>query len=178
MNYIVNWTDKSAISMSGWSGEVTYNSSNGYLELTATNGWRTFGWNLPTIVGKNVTLEFDYKMINNGNSAFSFVTNLDTIGYGSAIDGNLVDSTTTWSHKTVVLSSAKQFIGINVRGVDSTGLSTTLAIKNVIIHDTDDSNFGVEETGIMHIGDFVEVPELKQARVGKNIVIANQFYEY
>ena len=37
MNYIANWTDKSAISMSGWSGGVTYNSSNGYLELTATN---------------------------------------------------------------------------------------------------------------------------------------------
>ena len=179
MNYITNWTDKSSISMSGWSGSVAYNSSKGYLELTATNGWRTFGWNLPDIVGKNVTLEFDYIMINNGNSAFSFVTNIDAIGYGSAIDGvNLVDNTTQWNHKTVVLSSAKQFIGINVRGVDNTGLSTTLAIKNVILHATDDSNFGVEKTGVMHTGDFVEVPEMKQARVGKNIVIANNFYEY
>lgn len=34
----LNWRDPSLITMNGWSGSATYNTSQDYLVLTATNG--------------------------------------------------------------------------------------------------------------------------------------------
>ena len=82
MNLIENYTDLSSLNMVGWSGSKSYDTNEGCLILTATNGWRTFAWTVESLPSE-ITFEFDYKFTNVENWFDCFIVNLNSIDYGS-----------------------------------------------------------------------------------------------
>lgn len=175
MDYIKDWTNLNNISMTGWDGSKAF--SNGKLILTATNGWRTFGWT-PNAVGKNVNFEFDYFLADTTNLSGTgiFIVNLDSINYGSSIQ-NLSTTQGIWYHCCCNIPLAKTVIGINIRGIDNTGKNVVMYIANLRIYDDISSPLSITETGILNTGIFNET-YLKKASFAQESVLSNNFYEY
>lgn len=155
MEYLSNWTDVSLVEMSGWSGSKSL--TDGLLVFTATNGWRTFGWSLNDIVGKNISIEFDYIFtdVTNWSSVGVFITNLDSISYGSPLK-QLEKTTEQWYHVKANISSAKKFIGINIRGNDGTGNNITMKLANVRIHLNENKKSNINKNGVVKSNMFLE----------------------
>ena len=174
MEYLDNWTDISLIKQSGWSGQASLNTTYGYVTFTATNGWRTFGWNLSNIVGKDVIFEFDYVVNSNDNSGYMFIVNLDSVDYGSSLL-NLTD-TRQWTHVKCRIANAKQFVGINVRGVDNTGKSVVMSVRNVRIH-TDKKVLDIGKNGVIKTSIFNNIEKAEKSFFTSDSVTANDFYE-
>lgn len=131
LDNICNWRDKSTCLSAGWTGTPVY--SNGILDLTATNGWRAFMWDIgENNIGKPMTFSFDYKITNTANAGYIYIQNHESVTYGSEIS-RLDLAQTDWVRKTFTFSQAKRYIGFNIRGVDSTGLSLGMNVKNVKI---------------------------------------------
>ena len=148
MEYLSNWTDISSIQMSGWAGNKSF--TDGFLILTATNGWRSFGWSLDDIVGKDISIEFDYIFtdITNWSNSGVFIINLDSIGYGSSLK-SLVKTTDQWCHVKANVSNAKKFIGLNIRGNDNSGTSIVMKVANVRIHSNEAKESNINKNGIV-----------------------------
>ena len=126
-----DWRNIANIKTSGWSEAKSYN--NGELTLTAINGWRCFMWQVNSaLIGKNITFSFDAMVTDRSNAGYIYIQNMDSVGYGASL-GDIPLTTTNWKRFTVHINSAAQYIGFNVRGVDETGKSLTLKVRNVKI---------------------------------------------
>ena len=88
MEYLSNWTDTSIIQQTGWSGDIE--KGDKCLIFTAKNGWRTFGWSLDSIVGKNICIEFDYIFTDVTNWSSAFIVSNDSIAYGDSYNHSSV----------------------------------------------------------------------------------------
>lgn len=132
---ICNWKDTSTISSTGWSGSKSY--SDNILTLTSTNGWYAHMWDIGADnVGKSVTFSFEYYTSETYDSAFAYVQNHTSVGYGSELK-RLSMTQSVWKKEEFVISSANQYIGFNLRGVDSKGLTMTLKFRNIKISFSD-----------------------------------------
>ena len=128
---ICDWRTISKIGTSGWSESKSYDGE--CLTLTAINGWRCFMWDIGSNnVGSPITFSFEYKITDKSNAGYIYVQNMSSVGYGSELL-RLNLNTTDWIKATVNISSAAQYIGFNIRGVDETGLNLTMKVKNVKI---------------------------------------------
>ena len=174
MGYLTNWTGTSSIVQTGWSGSAVFNTD--CLIFTATNGWHSIGWSLDTIVGKDITLEFDYIFTDVTNWSSAFIINGDAIAYLSPLK-NLEKTTTEWKHLSCSISSAKKIIGVNVRGVDSTGNSVVMKLRNIRIHDTHTINASFNKNGIVSSNICLEHYENISMCIGKDYVSAGNIYE-
>lgn len=137
-NNICDWRTISNIKTSGWQESKSYDGE--CLTLTAINGWRCFMWDIGSNnVGSPITFSFEYKITDTSNAGYIYVQNMSSVGYGGALL-TLDLNTTDWTKATVNISSATQYIGFNIRGVDQTGLNLTMQVKNIKIalNDFDD----------------------------------------
>ena len=126
-----DWRNITNIKTSGWQEAKSYN--DGELTLTAINGWRCFMWEVNSaLIGKNITFSFDAMVTDRSNAGYIYIQNMDSVGYGASL-GDIPLTTTNWKRFTVHINSAAQYIGFNVRGVDETGKSLTLKVRNVKI---------------------------------------------
>ena len=176
MDYLNNWTNLNDIQMDGWSGSKVFDGKK--LILTATNGWRSFGWDLPDIVGKDIIFEFDYYLENIANLSPTgiFIINLDSITYGTPLF-TLERTTGNWYHVRFNISSAKQFIGVNIRGTDNTGNSVIMHVSNVRVYDNIIKSPSVQKNGQIKTNTFYET-QRALASFEKESALANHFYEY
>ena len=127
-----NWTG------SGWSGAIAVSTDyNNTLELTSTNGWRTFRINTGITSGGTVTVSYEYRMktlvtsnvfmLNlNGDHLGSYVNNLGSISAADTQDlGNWKTFTGSWT------ANSNSNLAIGLRGTDGAGLSDTIYIRNL-----------------------------------------------
>ena len=130
-----DWRNINNIKTSGWLEAKSYNNEE--LILTAINGWRCFMWEVnSTLIGKNITFSFDAMVTDRSNAGYIYIQNMDTVGYGASL-GDIPLTTTNWKRFTIHANSAAKYIGFNVRGVDNTGKSLTLKVRNVKIASND-----------------------------------------
>lgn len=177
MNLIENYTDLSLLSMTGWEGSKSYDISEGCLILTATNGWRTFAWTIESLPSE-ITFEFDYKFTNVENWSDCWIVNLDSIAYGSPIK-SIPKITEKWSHFKVDISSPKKVIGMNIRGVDNTGKSVTLLLRNPIVYGKQTANSSsVKKNGICLSKCFNTCKGGDIISIGKSIITVGDLIEY
>ena len=128
---ICNWRNPLIISMGGHGGIKIY--ENDVLTLTAVDGWQAFMWDIGADnIGKTVTLSFEYYVSEIHDNDYLYVQTHTSAYYGSETK-RLDKTVTTWTKETVTFSSAKQFVGFNVRGVDSSKDSMTIKVRNVKI---------------------------------------------
>jgi hypothetical protein len=126
-----NWTGN------GWSGALSVSTDYpNTLELTATNGWRTYCINTGITSGGTVTVSYEYKAKSIQN-ATSFVLNLNGTHLGSHTNGlgngtNADIKSREWIRvtKSWTANSDDKF-AIGVRGSDGYGLSDTIYVRNL-----------------------------------------------
>ena len=127
-----NWTGN------GWSGAIAVSTDyDNTLELTSTNGWRTFRVDTGTTSGGTVTVSYEYKMktlattnvfmLNlNGDHLGSYINNLGSI---SAPDTQDLSTWKTFTSSWTANSNSNLAIGL--RGADSQGLTDTIYVRNL-----------------------------------------------
>ena len=174
MEYLSNWTDTSIIQQTGWSGSIA--KGDKCLIFTATNGWRTFGWSLDNIVGKNICIEFDYIFTDVTNWSSTFIVNNDSIAYGDSYN-HLTKTIDEWCHMKCRISSAKKFIGFNIRGVDSTGKSVVMKATNIRIHSDDNIKSNFMKNGVATSNIFLESNCKTPLNIGKDNISTRELYE-
>jgi len=127
-----NWTGN------GWSGAIAASTDyDNTLELTSTNGWRTFRVNTGITSGGTVTVSYEYRMktlvtnniymLNlNGDHLGSYVNNLGSISAADTQDlGNWKTFTSSWT------ANSNSNLAIGLRGTDGAGLSDTIYVRNL-----------------------------------------------
>lgn len=163
--------------MTGWGGSSSYDIAEGCLVLTATNGWETFAWTIEALPSE-ITFEFDYKFTNVENWSDCFIVNLDSIAYGSSIK-IIPKITDKWSHFKVDISSPKKVIGMNIRGVDNTGKSVTLLLRNPIVYSKQTANSSsIKKNGTCLSKCFNTCKGGDIISLGKSIVTTGNLIEY
>ena len=127
-----NWTG------AGWSGAIAVSTDyDNTLELTSTNGWRTWRVNTGITSGGTVTVSYEYKMktlattnvfmLNlNGDHLGSYVNSLGSI---SAADTQDLSNWKTFTGTYTANSNSNLAIGL--RGADSQGLTDTIYVRNL-----------------------------------------------
>lgn len=174
-NVLLDYTDVSLISMSGWSGSKVYDNQNNYLILTATNGWRTFGWDTQDYVGQNIYVDFDYMFTDTSNlSQGVYCSAYSSVAYrasGTTLDFSQIN---VWKHCRIKLTADNYFI-IMIRGTDSTGLSVVLNIKNLSIVAESSSKSNIQKKGIINSTIFKEIDNV--ASISIENIKANEFIE-
>ena len=127
-----NWTG------AGWSGTIAVSADyDNTLELTSTNGWRTWRVNTGITSGGTVTVSYEYKMktlattnvymLNlNGDQLGSYVNSLGSI---SAADTQDLSNWKTFTGTFTANSNSNLAIGL--RGADSQGLTDTIYVRNL-----------------------------------------------
>ena len=127
-----NWTG------AGWSGTIAVSADyDNTLELTSTNGWRTWRVNTGITSGGTVTVSYEYKMktlattnvymLNlNGDHLGSYVNSLGSI---SAADTQDLSNWKTFTGTYTANSNSNLAIGL--RGADSQGLTDTIYVRNL-----------------------------------------------
>ena len=175
MEYLSNWTDTSIIQKTGWSGSVA--EGDKCLIFTATNGWETFGWSLDSIVGKNICIEFDYIFTDVTNWGSTFIVNTDSISYGNDAINYLTKTTDEWCHVKCCISSAKKFIGFNIRGVDGTGKSVVMKVTNIRVHSDDNIKPNFMKNGVVKSNIFLESNCNIPLSIGKDNISTRELYE-
>lgn len=126
-----NWTGN------GWSGALSVSTDYpNTLELTATNGWRTYCINTGITSGGTVTVSYEYKAKSIENAS-SYVLNLNgthlgsyTNGLGNGTNADLksgewIRVTKSWT------ANSDDKLAIGVRGSDGAGLSDTIYVRNL-----------------------------------------------
>lgn len=175
MEYLTNWTNVDMITEGGWSGSFVYSTVDYALKFVATNGWHTIGWNSDEWVGKNIILEFEYILTDTSNLGSIFTITDNSVTYGSPV--TTVSPNTTWSYCKSKINSAKKFVGINIRGVDNTGKSIVMLLRNVRIHTNDGINkVNIEKNGIIKSEIFSQCSS-EYANIHQDSVMVNNFYE-
>ena len=127
-----NWTGV------GWSGAIAVSTDyDNTLELTSTNGWRTWRVNTGITSGGTVTVSYEYRMktlattnvymLNlNGDHLGSYVNNLGSISAADTQDlSNWKTFTGSWT------ANPNSNLAIGLRGVDSQGLTDTIYVRNL-----------------------------------------------
>lgn len=181
-----NWKNPSTCATTGWSGGITYNDE--VLTLTATNGWRSFMWNVgDSNVGKPVTFSYEYKVIDATNAGYLYIQNHTTSGYGASIQDLSLDAY-DWVSGSVTVASANKYIGFNVRGTDDTGLNFIIQVRNLKIalndYDTIYSDYDVvnqlcsDDSGFEHNGIASEITYSTDAKRGSLAVVFNGTKSY
>ena len=172
-NILSNWTDVSLITMNGWSGAKEYNS-NGYLTLTATNGWRTFGWDTSTVNGQQILVDFDYEFISVEGLSYNACDVQSSCNYINP--NNPLDFSTLneWKHFRREFT-ANDYFTIMLRVTDDSGKSTTVNIKNLSIIVKPSSNANVNKNGIFQSSIFKE--GLSDISISAETVNTNQLIE-
>lgn len=128
-----NWTG------SGWSGALSVSTDYpNTLELTATNGWRTYCIDTGITSGGTVTVSYEYKAKSIENTS-SFVLNLNgthlgsyTNGLGNGTNADIKSGEWIRVTKSWTANSDDKF-AIGVRGADGYGLSDTIYVRNLQI---------------------------------------------
>ena len=127
-----NWTG------AGWSGAIGVSTDyDNTLEITSTNGWRTWRVNTGITSGGTVTVSYEYKMktlattnvfmLNlNGDHLGSYVNSLGSI---SAADTQDLSNWKTFTGTYTANSNSNLAIGL--RGADSQGLTDTIYVRNL-----------------------------------------------
>jgi len=121
----------------GWSGAINVSTDlPNTIELTATNGWRTYCIDTGITSGGTVTVSYEYKAksIQNVNSYVLTLngTHLGSytngLGNGSSADLNSFE----WIRKTASwTANSDDKLAIGIRGNDSAGLSDTMYVRNL-----------------------------------------------
>ena len=127
-----NWTG------AGWSGTIAVSTDyDNTLELTSTNGWRTWRVGTGITSGGTVTVSYEYKMktlattnvymLNlNGDNLGSYVNNLGSISAADTQDlSNWKTFTSSWT------ANSNSNLAIGLRGADSQGLTDTIYVRNL-----------------------------------------------
>jgi len=127
-----NWTGN------GWSGGIAVSTDyDNTLELTSTNGWRTWRVDTGITSGGTVTVSYEYKMktlattnvymLNlNGDNLGSYVNNLGSI---SAAD---TQDLSTWKTFTgTFTANSNSNLAIGLRGADGQALTDTIYVRNL-----------------------------------------------
>ena len=127
-----NWTGN------GWSGAIAVSTDyDNTLELTSTNGWRTWRVDTGITSGGTVTVSYEHKMktlattnvymLNlNGDQLGSYVNSLGSI---SAADTQDLSNWKTFTGTYTANSNSNLAIGL--RGADSQGLTDTIYVRNL-----------------------------------------------
>ena len=127
-----NWTG------AGWSGTIAVSADyDNTLELTSTNGWRTWRVNTGITSGGTVTVSYEYKMktlattnvfmLNlNGDQLGSYVNSLGSI---SAADTQDLSNWKTFTGTFTANSNSNLAIGL--RGADGQALTDTIYVRNL-----------------------------------------------
>ena len=127
-----NWTGV------GWSGGIAVSADyDNTLELTSTNGWRTFRVDTGITSGGTVTVSYEYKMKTlatttvfmmnlNGDHLGSYVNSLGSI---SAADTQDLSKWKTFTGTFTANSNSNLAIGL--RGSDNAGLTDTIYVRNL-----------------------------------------------
>lgn len=177
-NYIEDWEDITKIKMSGWDGSKKYVKDGNYLLLTATNGWRTFGWDVEDAIGKNVIFEFDYSFEDITNWLTTpWIINSDEIQYGGTGDGNFSNKNEGWHHFRTKITSAKKFFGFNLRGTDNSGKNLSCRFRNIKIRDASDKNINFLSNGEIELDEIFEGNNQVKIIKDGNIIEVNEIYE-
>jgi hypothetical protein len=126
-----NWTGN------GWSGAIAVSTDYpNTLELTATNGWRTFCISTGITSGGTVTVSYEYKAKSIENTS-SYTLNLNgthlgnyTNGLGNGTNADLrsgewIRVTKSWT------ANSDDKLAIGVRGSDGASLSDTIYVRNL-----------------------------------------------
>ena len=170
-----DWSDIDLITMTGWSGSKSYDDTDDCLVLTATNGWRTFGWNTQSYSGQTLYIDFDYRFTDISNLTQNvYCTANSTVTYkaaGTTLDYSQVN---VWKHCRIQLTADNYFI-IMIRGTDDTGLSVTLNIKNLSIVTATQDKSNIEKAGIINTTIFKELGN--KATIGIDNIKANVLLE-
>ena len=127
-----NWTGN------GWSGGIAVSTDyDNTLELTSTNGWRTWRVDTGITSGGTVTVSYEYKMktlattnvymLNlNGDHLGSYVNSLGSI---SAADTQDLSNWKTFTGTYTANSNSNLAIGL--RGADGQALTDTIYVRNL-----------------------------------------------
>ena len=127
-----NWTG------AGWSGTIAVSADyDNTLELTSTNGWRTWRVNTGITSGGTVTVSYEYKMktlattnvymLNlNGDQLGSYVNGLGNI---SAADTQDLSTWKTFTSSWTANSNSNLAIGL--RGADGQALTDTIYVRKL-----------------------------------------------
>lgn len=128
----LNWLVPKQLSENGWSGNAQIAPNYDGWIFTATNGWRTFGWNVPAaLVGQPCAFMFDYKILEDAANARSLWVNTHSSASWGANVGNLDP---TFDHKWRTfrkIITPQQWLGILLRGKDNGGKNYTIQVRNV-----------------------------------------------
>ena len=127
-----NWTGD------GWSGAIAVSTDyDNTLELTSTNGWRTWRVDTGITSGGTVTVSYEYKMktlattnvymLNlNGDQLGSYVNSLGSISAADTQDlSNWKTFTGSWT------ANSNSNLAIGLRGADSQALTDTIYVRNL-----------------------------------------------
>ena len=184
---VCNWKDPAVLQSQGW-GSVDATYSNGILTLRATNGWRSYMWDIGAAnVGSPLTFSYEYRILETENAGYIYVQNHSSSGYGSSIQDLSLD-TPIWQYKTVSVASAQQYIGFNIRGVDDTGKKLSMQIRNVKIalnnYDTLYTEYGQsltrcpDDSGWNNVGLMHQISPSADNKKGNRSAYFNGNYSY
>lgn len=125
-----NWTGN------GWSGAIAVSTDYpNTLELTATNGWRTYCIDTGITSGGTVSFSYEYKAKSIGNPS-SFMMNLNGTHLGSYTNGlgngtNAELRSGEWTRKTATwTANSDSKVAIGSRGSDGAGLTDVVYVRN------------------------------------------------
>jgi hypothetical protein len=127
-----NWTG------TGWSGAIAVSADyDNTLELTSTNGWRTFRVDTGVTSGGTVTVSYEYRMKTLA-TANVFMLNLNGYHLGSYVNslGSISASDTqdssNWKTFTgTFTANSNSNLAIGLRGSDNAGLTDTIYVRNL-----------------------------------------------
>lgn len=129
---ICDWRTISTCQQGGWTGSAVYQDD--ILTLTATNGWRSFMWDIgDENVGKPITFSYEYKILDKTNAEYITTQHHTTSYWGTNVGESLDLDVIDWTKKTVTITSPQKYVGIMIRGTDNTGLTASMQIRNVKI---------------------------------------------
>lgn len=135
-NLITDWTNTSLLKQSGWTNAKKYESENGYLTITSTNGWTVHMWDIGTNTTSPVLFKFEYRMVDNANLVgddIGIITTTDAsynTSYIKRLD-TIIDY--KWKSVEILIKNPLRYIGIMTRGVDKTGLSVIMNLRHISI---------------------------------------------
>lgn len=133
---LVDFLDTSNWTGNGWSGAIAVSTDYpNTLELTSTNGWRTYCIDTGITSGGTVSFSYEYKAKSIGNPS-SFMMNLNGTHLGSYTNG-LGNSTNAelrsgeWTRKTATwTANSDSKVAIGSRGSDGYGLTDVVYVRN------------------------------------------------
>lgn len=131
-----NWTG------GGWNGSIAVSSDyDNTLEITATNGWRTFAINHGITTGGTVSVSFQYRLKSfQTSTVYGLVLNGRNLGnyhnnLGNISNSDLRESASGWKTYngsfTANSNSYGAELALGLRGSDNAGNNDTMYVRNL-----------------------------------------------